>query len=127
MAIWREARNSSVIYREVKTDADYGFSVWARFICLLLVLVLLKFHALVRVLSGLIAGFTLLGCIVSLGVAWYQNWPTKFLWTGAVMLSACVVCSVFFCYYDILISRLYQDVNAVLYCSGTQPIPQSRV
>ena len=114
MAIWREARNSSVRYREVE-EPDIGFSVWAMFICVWLVLVFCKCHALVRVLSGLIAGFMLLGGIVLFGAAWHQNWPTKFLWTGAAMLSASVVCSVFFCYCDILISHLYQGVDAILF------------
>ena len=59
-----------------------------------------------RVLLGLIAGFTLLACVISFGVAWYENWPAKFLWTSGGMLSASVVCSVFLWYYDMLLLRL---------------------
>jgi len=73
---------------------------------LLLFFVLRTFRPVVRILPGLLAGFALWECIISFDVAWYQNWPAKFLWTGGRMLSASVVCSVFLWYYDMLTLRL---------------------
>ena len=113
MAIWREATNGSVIEGQVVTGqvlaaryAAGGLSLLAKFIGLLLFFILRTFRPLVRVLLGLIAGFTLLGCIISFGAAWYENWPAKFLWTSFGMFSASAACSVFLWYYDILILRL---------------------
>jgi hypothetical protein len=114
MASWREVQSSSVIEGrvvtgEVQPPARYairGFSVLARFIRVLLFFVLRTFRPLVRILLGLIAGFTLLGCFISFGAAWFQNWPAKFLWTSGAMFSVSVVCSVFLWYYDMLILRL---------------------
>ena len=114
MAIWREAGNGSVIEGQGVTGqvlppvryAVRGLSLLAKFVGLLLFFVLRTLRPLVRILLGLIAGFTLLGCIISFGVAWYENWPAKFLWTSGGMLSASVVCSVFLWYYDMLLLRL---------------------
>ncbi len=114
MTIWRQAENGSVIEGQVVTGqvlppvryAARGFSLLAKSIGLLLFFVLRTFRPLVRVLLGIIAGLTLMGCIISFAVAWYQNWPAKFLWTSAGLLGASVVCSVFLWYYDMLILRL---------------------
>src|SRR5437868_4324894 len=124
MASWREAQSSSVIEGQVVTGeiqpparyAVRGFSVLAKFIRVLLFFVLHTFRPLVRILLGLIAGFALLGCVISFAAAWYQNWPAKFLWTSVGMFSASVVCSVFLWYYYILIFRLTpQGVDMVLF------------
>ena len=124
MAIWREAQSSSaiegqVVTGEVQPPARYavrGFSVLAKFIRVLLFFVLRTFRPLVRILLGLIAGFTLLGCVISFAAAWYQNWPARLLWTSGWMLSASVVCSVFLWYYDMLILRLTPEgVDMVLF------------
>ena len=124
MAIWRQAENGSVIEGQVVRGqvlppvryAARGFSLLAKSIGLLLFFVLRTFRPLVRVLLGMIAGFTLLGCIISFAVAWYQNWPAKFLWTSGGMLGASVVCSVFLWYYDMLILRLRPEgVDMVLF------------
>jgi len=70
----------------------------------------------VRIALRLVAGFTLLGCIISFGAAWYQNWPAKFLWTSGGMLGVSVICSVFLWYYDMLLLRLRPEgVDLVLF------------
>ena len=124
MVSWREVQSSSVIEGQVVTVkvqppvryAVRGFSVLARFIRVLLFFVLRTFRPLVRILLGLIAGFTLLGCVISFVDAWCQNWPAEFLWTSGGMLSVSVVCSVFLWYYDMLILRLTpQGVDMVLF------------
>ena len=114
MAIWREAEIGSIIEGQVVTRqvlpptryAARGFSMLAKFVGLLLFFVLRTFRPLVRILLGLISGLSLLGCIISFGVAWYESWSSKFLWTSGGMLSASVVCSVFLWYYDMLLLRL---------------------
>ena len=124
MTIWRQAENRSVIEGQVVTGqvlaperyAVRGFSLLARFIGLALFFILRTFRPLVRVLLGLIAGFTLLGCMISFGVGWYENWPSKFLWISAAMFGASVVCSVFLWYYDMLLLRLRPEgVDMVLF------------
>jgi hypothetical protein len=119
----RQVENGSVIEGQAAGQvlppvsyAARGFSSLAKFIGLLLFFVLRTFRPLVRVLLGLIAGFTLIGWVISFGVAWYENWPAKFLWTSAGMLGASVVCSVFLWYYDMLILRLRPEgVDMVLF------------
>ncbi len=119
----RQVEKGSVIEGQVAGQvlppvryAARGFSSLAKFIGLLLFFVLRTFRPLVRVLLGMIAGFTLLACIISFAVAWYQNWPAKFLWTSGGMLSASVVCSVVLWYYDMLILRLRPEgVDMVLF------------
>ena len=124
MTIWKEAENGSAIEGQVVTGqvlptaryAARGLSHLARFIGLLLFFVLRSFRPLVRVLLGLIAGLTLRGFIISFVVAWYENWPAKFLWTSGGMLSASVVCTVVLWYYDMLILRLRPEgVDMVLF------------
>src|SRR5437879_10458374 len=108
MANWREVQGSSVIEGQVVTGevqpparyAVRGFSVLAKFIRVLLFFVLRTFRPLVRILLGLIAGVTLLGCVISYAVFCLKNKTAKFLWTSGGMLSASVVCSVFLWYYD---------------------------
>jgi hypothetical protein len=124
MASWREVQSSSVIEGQVVTGevqpparyAVRGFSVLPNFIRVLLFFVLRTFRPLVRILLGLIAGFTLLGCVISFAAAWYQNWPAKFLWTSGGMLAVSITCSMFLWYYDMLILRLTpQGVDMVLF------------
>jgi hypothetical protein len=109
----RQVENGSVIERQAAGQilppvryAARGLSSLAKFIGLALFFILRTFRPLVRVLLGLIAGFTLLGSVVSFVVAWYANWPAKFLWTSAGMLGGSVVCSAFLWYYDMLLLRL---------------------
>jgi hypothetical protein len=124
MTIWRQAENRSVIEGQVVTGqvlaperyAVRGFSLLARFIGLALFFLLRTFRPLVRVLLGLIAGFTLLGCVVSFCVACYENWPATFLWTSGGMLSISGVCSALLWYYDMLLLRIAPEgVDMVIF------------
>ena len=124
MTIWRQAANGSVIESQVLTGqvlaperyAVRVFSLLAKFIGVALFFILRTFRPLVRVLLGLIAGFTLLGGVISFAVAWYENWPAKSLWTSTAMFGASVVCSVFLWYYDMLLLRLRPEgVDMVLF------------
>src|SRR5437667_3427808 len=100
MASWREAQSSSVIEGQVLTGevqpparyAVRGFSVLAKFIRVLLFFVLRTFRPLVRILLGLIAGFTLLGCVISYAVFCLKKKTAKFFWTSAGMLCVSVDC-----------------------------------
>ena len=114
MAIWRHAESGSAIEDRVVTAqvlppsryAVRGFSVLARSIGLLLFFVVRTFRPIVRIVLGLIAGFTLFGCVISFAVAWYQHWPTILLWVSGGMFTAAVACSVFLWYYDVLLLKL---------------------
>lgn len=111
MTILRATQNGSGIEGQVVTGqalpptryVPYGFSLLVRSIGLLLFFVLRTFRPVVRIILGLIAGFTLLGCVISFGAAWYQDWPAKFLWTSGGMLGLSLVCSVVLWYYDMLL------------------------
>src|SRR5436309_12078664 len=115
MASWREAQSSSVIEGQVVTGVVTGevqpparyavreFSVLAKFIRALLFFVLRTFRPLVRILLGLIAGFTLLGCVISYAVFCLKKKNTNFLWTSVGMISVSFTCLLFLCYYDLLI------------------------
>ena len=91
MTVWRQAENSSVIEGKVVTGqvlppvryAVHAFSLLAKFIGLALFFLLRTVRPLVRVLGGLIAGFTLLACIISFAVAWYEMAEHKGLHTCA--------------------------------------------
>src|SRR5258708_16580752 len=98
MAIWREAHSSSVVEGQVVTGevqpparyAVRGFSVLAKFIRVLLFFVLRTFRPLLRILLGLIAGFTLLGCVISYAVFCFKKKSARFLWTSGGMLAVSV-------------------------------------
>ena len=123
MAIWREATNGSVIEGQVVTGqvlppvwyAVRGLSQLAKFVGLLLFFVLRTFRPLVRILLGLISGLSLLGCIISFGVARYESWPPNVLWVSGGLFTVAVVCSVVLWYYDMVLLRLTPEgVDLVL-------------
>jgi hypothetical protein len=85
MVIWREAENDAVMEGQVVTGqvlppARYtarGLSLLTKSIGLLLFFILRTLRPLVRIVLGLIAGFTLFGGIISFAAAGYRNWSHK--------------------------------------------------
>jgi hypothetical protein len=86
--------------------AARGLSLLTKSIGLLLFFIVRTFRPLVRIVLGLIAGFTLLGCIISLAGAGYRNWPTNLLWVSGGMFAAALVCSALLWYYDMVLLKL---------------------
>ncbi|MGH9864906.1 MAG: hypothetical protein ACRD4H_05760 [Candidatus Acidiferrales bacterium] len=78
---------------------------------LLLFFVLLTLRPLVRILFGLISGFSLLGCAISFAIAWSQNWRSDLLWATAGMFAAAVVCSALLWQYDMILLRRAPEVS----------------
>ena len=114
MAIWRHAESGSaiegqVVRAQVLPPSRYvarGFSRLACSIGLVLFFVLRTFRPVVRIALGLVAGFTIFGCIISFLAAWYQNWPANLLWVSGGMFAVATACSALLWYYDLLLLKL---------------------
>jgi hypothetical protein len=70
----------------------------------------------VRIIVGLVTGFSLFASVLLFVISWYHNWRTDFVWESGGFFVVAIVCSALLWYYDVLLMKLApEDFQLVLF------------